>query len=106
MWIIPLSLLITFELLADVLSKEWALHGLAIRFVGAILGYIIANVFWLFALKDGSGLARGAMIFSVASAVIAVGLGVFLYHEKVSTMEVVGMILGVIAITLILWQAS
>ncbi len=106
MWLIPLSLLIVFELIADILSKEWALHGLAVRFIGAILGYVIANVFWLFALKGGAGLGRGAMIFSVASAVIAVILGVFLYKKKVSGTEIAGMALGIIAITLILWKAN
>lgn len=106
MWILPLSLLVLFELIADVLSKEWALHGLVIRFVGAILGYVVANIFWLIALKDGAGLARGAMIFSVASAIIAVALGAFLYKERVSGTEIAGIILGVAALVLIFWHSQ
>ena len=104
MWIIPLLLLILFELVADVLSKEWSLHGNWIRWTGAILGYIIANVFWLFALKGGSGLAKGAVIFSIASAIIAVLLGVILYKESLTTIQLIGIGIGIISLVLIFWN--
>ncbi len=103
-WIIPLSLLILFEVIADIFSKQWALSGSWIMWTGAILGYIIANVFWLFAIRGGSGLARGAVIFSVASAIIAVLLGVFLYKENVTTIQFFGIGVGIVSLVLIFWQ--
>lgn len=84
MWIIGLVLLILFESLADIIAKEYSLHGGKIRWTGAILGYVTANTFWLWALKSGGGLARGSIIFSVASAILAAIIGIILYKENLN----------------------
>ena len=103
-WLIPLSILIFFELVADILAKNWSLKGGWLLAATSLLGYLLANTFWLFALKNGSGLGRGAVIFSLASAIIAISLGVFLYHEKVTTHQMIGMVLGLISLMLIFWE--
>ncbi len=103
-WIFPLILLIFFEAIADIVSKEWALHGNWLRWTLAIVGYVVANAFWLFALRSGSGLAKGAAIFSVASAIIALILGVILYKENLTTVQLIGVGLGVISLALIFWD--
>ena len=103
-WVFTLLLLILFEGIADVLAKEWALHGTALRWTGAIAGYVLANTFWLFALRNGSGLTRGAIIFSVASAILAVVIGLVLYREEISKTEALGVILGIVALGLIAWN--
>jgi drug/metabolite transporter (DMT)-like permease len=103
-WIIPLSLLVLFELIADVLAKEWSLQRGYILVGGALLSYLIANSFWLFALKNGSGLARGSIIFSVASAFIAIILGLLFFKENITRTQIAGMALGLISIALILWN--
>jgi len=102
-WILPLSLLIIFELVADVLAKNYSLNGKMVYAIAALLAYVVANIFWLFALKNGSGLAKGAIIFSIASAVIAVGLGYFLYRETITPIQIAGIILGLVALVLIFW---
>ena len=103
-WVIPLSLLIFFELVADYFAKEYSLRGGWIMWVCAILGYIVANMFWLNAIRNGSGLARGAILFSVGSAVVAVALGIFLFKEEVSHMQLLGILLGVLSLVLIFWE--
>lgn len=103
-WLIPLSILILFELIADILAKNWSIKGgwwLASASLGA---YLVANTFWLFALKNGSGLGRGAIIFSLVSAIIAILLGTFLYQERVSIHQMIGMVLGLIALIFIFWE--
>lgn len=100
-WILPLTLLIVFELIADVFAKSWSLNQKIWLAVFALLAYLIANTFWLFALKNGSGLAKGAMIFSLASALIAIFLGYFIYKESINTLQIVGMILGMVSLVLI-----
>jgi drug/metabolite transporter (DMT)-like permease len=104
MWIIPLSLLVVFELIADVFAKEWSLSSNPIFWISSLSGYVIANAFWLYAIKHGSGLARGATIFSVASALLAIILGLVIYKEQVSLIQIVGMFVGVVAIVLIFWN--
>ena len=74
-WIFPISLLIVFECIADIFAKEWQLHGGAWRWIGSIGSYMVANTFWLFALKGGSGLARGGLIFAVSCAPMAIVIG-------------------------------
>lgn len=105
-WILPLSILIIFEAIADVLAKEWSLHGLWIRAAGALLAYLLANTFWLFALKNGSGLGRGAIIFSVASAILATIIGFVFYKENLTTLQIVGILIGIVSMVLIFWDSS
>ena len=102
-WILPLSVLIFFELVADVLAKTWSLSGGWIMAAGAMISYLLANTFWLFALHNGSGLARGAVIFSVVSAILAAGLGFFLYKEALSPIQIIGIVLGTVSVALIFW---
>lgn len=103
-WLVPLSLLIVLETVADVFAKEYSLKGTWVFWTLAILGYITANAFWLWAIRSGSGLARGAIIFSVASAVFAIIVGTIFYQEKVNMTQSIGMGLGVMALLLILWE--
>ena len=103
-WLLPLLVLILFELIADVLAKNWSLNGGWFLAIASLTAYLLANTFWLFALKNGSGLGRGAIIFSLVSAIIAILLGVFLYHEKVSTIQMVGITFGLVSLVLIFWE--
>ncbi len=104
MWILFLALLILFEAAADILAKEWSLRGHALRWLGAIGAYVLANTFWLFSLRSGAQLSRGAIIFSVVSAMLAVVIGIIFYKEQATRLQVAGMFIGIVAITFILWE--
>ena len=103
-WILPLALLVFFEFIADIFSKEYSLHQTWWFWGLALLSYIIANIFWLSAIKNGSGLARGAILFSVGSAVVATIIGLLIYHEKTNAIQLVGMLLGLCSLVLIFWE--
>ncbi len=103
-WILPLSLLIIFEIIADIFAKEWSLHGNIIRWMGAISSYVVANTFWLIALKNGSGLGRGAVLFSVASAILAAVIGFLFYKEQINKIQLLGVIFGITSLVLIFWD--
>ena len=103
-WIIPLGILVFFEMIADVLAKNWSIKGNLYLAVFSLLSYMLANVFWLFALKNGSGLTKGAIIFSVSSAIIATILGVFFYKENISFVQLLGVFLGLISLLFIFWE--
>jgi drug/metabolite transporter (DMT)-like permease len=104
MWIIALGLLIAFEAIADILSKEYSLHGTFLYWALALSGYIIANIFWLESIRKGSGLARGAILFSIGSAIAAILIGAIKYQEKIGRVEFVGILVGVLSIVLIFWS--
>ena len=101
MWVFFLGLLVTFELIADFFSKEYSLKGYWLYWGIAILSYVVANIFWLSAMKSGSGLIRGANIFSVGSAVCATVLGYYVFHEEITRIQIVGVIMGMCAIVLL-----
>jgi multidrug transporter EmrE-like cation transporter len=102
-WLFPLALLVLFELIADMLAKSWSLQRKTILAIGALTAYCIGNSFWLFALKNGSGLARGATLFSVMTAVIAIVVGVAIFHESVNKAQWLGIVFGLVAIILLFW---
>ena len=103
-WIIPLAILIFFEAIADIFAKEWSLGNRSFFYaILALICYLLANSSWLIALKYGSGLARGAVIFSVASAVLASIIGIVFYKESLSPVQLAGVFLGIISIVLIVW---
>ena len=103
-WIIPLSILIIFEVIADIFAKQWSLTQKPYLWLAAILAYVIGNIFWLFALKNGSGLSRGAVIFSLVSEMLAISIGILYYHESVSRIQFTGILLGVVSLILIFWE--
>ncbi len=97
-WLYFLLLLVVFELIADILAKQFALNGKLIFAVLSILGFIVANTAWLISLRTGAELSKGAVLFSVLSAVGAVLIGLLVYKEKAGLYQLVGLALGIAAI--------
>lgn len=103
-WIIPIIFLIIFEIIADIFAKEYSLKGYWWFWVAAILAYVVANAFWLWGIRSGSGLARGAIIFSVVSAILAIIIGLYFYKEETNYIQVIGMVIGALSLILIFWE--
>jgi multidrug transporter EmrE-like cation transporter len=103
-WIAFLSIVIVFELVADVFSKEWSLHSSPLYWIAATGAYLIANIFWLFALKNGVGLGRGVVIFAVVTAVVASIIGIVFYKEQLEKIQLVGVGIGIFSLVLIFWN--
>ena len=97
-WLYFLLLLVAFELLADILAKQFALNGRILFAVHALLGFLAANTAWLISLRTGAELGKGAVLFSVLSGIGAVMIGVLLYHEKTTPWQIIGLALGIAAI--------
>ncbi len=97
-WLYFLLLLVGFELIADILAKQFAVSGKYVFAVLSIGGFIAANTAWLISLRTGAELSRGAILFSVLSGIGAVMIGLFVYHEKVSPYQGIGLALGIAAI--------
>jgi multidrug transporter EmrE-like cation transporter len=97
-WLTFILILVVFELIADVLAKQFALNGKLVFAVLSILGYVAANIAWLISLRSGGELSRGAVIFAALSGIAAVVIGLFVYGEKASPYQLIEMILGIGAI--------
>lgn len=97
-WLYYLLVLVVFELVADILAKQFAISGKYVFALLSIIGFIAANTAWLVSLRTGAELSKGAVLFSVLSGIGAVLIGVFVYHEKTTTYQVIGLLLGIAAI--------
>lgn len=100
-WFLPLCGLILFECIANVFAKEYSLSRDMREWFFAMSCYVICNSFWLLAMRNGVGLARGAIYFSLSSTIISVCIGVFYYKEIIAVRQMAGLILGLIAIVLL-----
>jgi multidrug transporter EmrE-like cation transporter len=100
-WFWFILVLVAFELLADLFAKQFGLTGKVLFGVLSILGYVLANLSWLFSLRSGAELSKGAILFSALSGIGAVLLGVLVYHEKVNGYQLAGLVLGIAAIVLL-----
>ncbi len=97
-WLYYLLVLVVFELVADILAKQFAVSGKYVFAILSIIGFIAANTAWLISLRTGAELSKGAVLFSVLSGIGAVLIGVFVYHEKTTAYQVIGLLLGIAAI--------
>ena len=97
-WLVYLFVLVAFELIADVLAKQFSINGRLVFAVLSILGYVLANIAWLISLRSGGTLSRGSVIFSALNAIVAVIIGLLIYREKVGPYQVIGLVLGIAAI--------
>lgn len=98
MWLAFIFILVVFEIVADVLAKQFALNGKLVFAVLSILGYVAANIAWIISLRSGGELSKGSVIFAALSGIIAVVIGVLVYKEKASPYQLIGMVLGIAAI--------
>jgi len=97
-WVTFILILVLFEVVADVLAKQFALNGKLVIAVLSIIGYVAANIAWLISLRSGGELGKGAMIFAALSGIAAVVIGLLVYREKVGSYQLIGMMLGIVAI--------
>jgi multidrug transporter EmrE-like cation transporter len=98
-----LFLLIAFESVADVFSKEYSLKGRLWLGAAALLFFLIANTCWLVSLRYKSQLAVGASIFCVAQGLAALLIGVWGYGETLTIQQYAGVALGIIALGLLVF---
>lgn len=98
------SILIIFEILADIFAKEYSIKERALFYTLSIGCYMLANVAWLESMRRGMELSKGGLIFSVGTAITAVVIGRCMYEEEVTRMQMSGMLLGIVSLALIMWN--
>ena len=97
-WLTFILILVLFEVIADVLAKQYALNGKLVFAVLSVIGYVAANIAWIVSLRSGGELSRGAVIFAALSGIAAVVIGLLVYREKAGPYQLIGMVLGIVAI--------
>lgn len=78
--------------LSNSVWNKWLLIG------GLIYG--LTAIGWVYALKFVK-LSTFGVIYCVSSVILVVALSVFVFHEKLSTPEIIGIMLGIISLILL-----
>ena len=101
---IPLILLFTVSALfvgvGDYLAKKWSLVPGWNFCAGALVCYFISSFFYLLTLTR-KGLVVSCVIWSISSIVAFLFVGLVIFHETLSGMQLIGVILGTISLILL-----
>ncbi len=89
-----------FEVVGDILFKEWTIKNDKFYLIIGIIAYLIATTFWAFSLKF-QNLSKAVVIFGVLTIIIGVLVGVFIYKEELTTLNIIGVVLGLASIALL-----
>ena len=85
----------------EYVSKLFAINPGWSAFLLFIVVDIISAATWIPAIFEKNQLSVTGVVWSVASVMATVAVGALLFHEKVTTMQVVGLVLGVVAVGLL-----
>ncbi len=101
---IPLSLLFAVSALfvggGDYLAKRWSLHPGWGSSAGALACYVASSFFYLLTLTR-KGLVVSCVIWSIASIIAFLFVGLVIYHETLSPIQTAGVVLGIISLLLL-----
>ena len=99
-WFIPFTLLMIFEIIGNFFTGLLGATQNLLLVPLVLTAYAIANYFWLYALKNGSGLARGTVYFGVGVVILSALIGFVIYEENLTLLKLAGIGLGIISLFL------
>lgn len=101
---IPLILLFTISAVSvgtgDYLAKKWSLEPGWGLFAGSLGCYFCSSFFYLYTLPR-KGLVVSCIIWSIASIIAFLFVGLVVFHETLSGLQMIGVTLGVISLLLL-----
>jgi hypothetical protein len=82
-------------------SKRYALHPAWAFYWLAVLFYWSTTLTWMPVIRRTNTLAVSSTIWNICYFVISIALGVLVFHEKLTSQQVVGLVFGAIAVVLL-----
>lgn len=97
-WLIISAL---FFSVGEYLSKTWGIHpSLKLAILVAFV-YSIGSLFWLPALLHKNQLIIMGTIWTILATLSTIAIGLIIFHEKLSALQWVGVVLSFLALILI-----
>jgi multidrug transporter EmrE-like cation transporter len=87
-------------ILGDLFGKYWSTNSKTAFFVLALIAYFLSGVFYIPTLLR-QGLVISSLVWSILSIVGFLFIGFVIFHETVTTIQLVGIILGIISLVLV-----
>lgn len=88
------------EVIADLFLKKWSMNSRNVLFIIGVVIYFIATIFWAFSLKYEL-MSRAITVFFVLNMILVVLAGVLIFGEKISLINKLGILLGIISLVLV-----
>jgi drug/metabolite transporter (DMT)-like permease len=104
--LIPLVCLLVGALLVgtgDYFSKRWALNGGG-NILLSIVAYTLPLSMWFILIKQMPQLAKVTLLWSLATTLAGCFVGLVIFREHFSMLNIIGGILAVASIALLTWQ--
>jgi len=100
-WFVTFLIFLIFESVGNFLTGILYSNLNFFFLLSILIIYALGNFFWLISLKNGSGLARGSLYFSVGIVLTTATMGIFYYNEPINAIKFFGMLLGIISLVLL-----
>ena len=97
-WLVVSVILFGF---GEYFSKSWALHPDFRHAFWALLTYTLGTFTWLPILLHKNHLSTMGTAWLALGVVATVGIGLFVFHEKVTFLQWLGIVLALIALGLL-----
>lgn len=85
----------------EYLSKTWAANPSPFLIILIIIANILSALFWLPALLHKNQLAIMGTAWLLFAIIATIALGIFVFHEKINIIQVVGIFLALLAMVLL-----
>lgn len=90
-----------FYIVAEYYSKRYAMASSWRFYWLAILPYWVVTLCWMPVIRHTNTLAVTSVIWDIFYFIISILIGVLIFQEKMSATQVVGLVLGAIAVVLL-----
>ena len=99
-FLIFILIAVILEVFADILFKKWTIQSKNfLLFLGLGL-YFIGTIFWAISLKY-EYISKSISLFTIINLIVIILIGVIYFKEDLSTINKIGMVLGVVSVVLI-----
>ena len=99
-FLILVTMAVALEVVADIMFKKWATENKNLLMMGGLLIYLVGTIIWAFSMRYNL-FSKAVSIFSILNFVAAVLVGVLLFKEDLSSINRLGIALGLVSIILI-----
>ena len=101
MWFALFLAFVVFEQTANVLGKQFAVSGKYHFAAFSLLSFVVCELPWIFSLRLGLQLSKGAVLFAIIPGISAVLIGTIAYKEKINHYQFIGIAFGIATIALL-----
>jgi uncharacterized membrane protein len=85
----------------DFASKKWLIHDSKGWLAIGYLAYMCGVPLWFYGFKQSGQIAKMSCLWSVSIAIAAALVGIFYFHERPTTINLIGMGLGLTGLVMI-----